>query len=674
MQYRREIDGLRAVAVLPVILFHAGFSFWSGGFVGVDVFFVISGYLITTILIDDRARGTYSLWRFYERRARRILPALFCVFAVCIVFAWLWIPPLSFVDFARSLGFSALFISNVHFIEHGGYFDVQSEFRPLLHTWSLSVEEQFYLLFPLVLIALRGFRRAKYFVVFAIMALASLAVAEWGWRNYPDENFYFTPSRLWELLAGSLCAVLLYQRAPKRHEGLAALGLFMILGATVGFDASIPFPSVYALVPVVGTCLIILYAAEGTWTAKALSLKPLVFVGLISYSAYLWHQPLFAFARIRMLGDVPEWLLGGLAVTSLGLAYLTWRFVEQPFRGTRPLFLPSRRAILGASVAGIAAFAVFGQVSQAKHGFVSRMNAGQSAYLATLLEKANTVENAACPGMHGLQLRDLCKAVSQDNAARKIAVIGDSHAGMLMPAMQVISEDLNADIFLGYRSVCPPILGASLAKLGKRTELCRTNMQRYAEQIRDMEIDTVLLVARWSLYTYGDYNGPSTRFRLVSERGLFAPSAEEALIEFNQLLDGTITFFQEAGTEVILVGQVPQQKTIPALVVQNAMLRGISNEDARDLFEDSFVPKGLNDRIQTNAKRAMIRAAKEHKVRVIFPEPLFSEGDRYVWLRGDDAYYTDDDHLSPLGSRLLAPLLLRGLAGPVGSCNGASCP
>ena len=243
MKYRREIDGLRAVAVLPVILFHAGLTFWSGGFVGVDVFFVISGYLITTILIDERERGTYSVLSFYERRARRILPALFLVLIVCIPFAWMWVPPYPFEDFARSLAFAALFISNIHFLEHGGYFDLNADLRPLLHTWSLAVEEQYYLLFPLVLFCLRKFRRTKYLIGFTLLALASLAVAEWGWRNYPSQNFYFTPSRLWEMLAGSLCAAILYQRAQMKSEVLAGLGLAMILYSTVFFDAGLPFPS-----------------------------------------------------------------------------------------------------------------------------------------------------------------------------------------------------------------------------------------------------------------------------------------------------------------------------------------------------------------------------------------------------------------------------------------------
>ena len=335
MKYRREIDGLRAVAVLPVILFHAGLTFWSGGFVGVDVFFVISGYLITTILIDERERGTYSLLGFYERRARRILPALFLVLIACIPFAWMWVPPYPFEDFARSLAFAALFISNVHFLEHGGYFDLNADLRPLLHTWSLAVEEQYYLLFPLVLFCLRRFRKVKYLVGFTLLALASLAVAEWGWRNYPSQNFYFTPSRLWELLAGSICAAILYRRTQMKSEILAALGLAMILFSTVVFDAALPFPSLYTLVPVVGTCLIILFAEGGTMTARVLSIKPFVGIGLISYSAYLWHQPLLAALRLSDARPPSEAMLLAAAALALLLGWATWRLVEQPFRRRR---------------------------------------------------------------------------------------------------------------------------------------------------------------------------------------------------------------------------------------------------------------------------------------------------------------------------------------------------
>ena len=467
MQYRREIDGLRAVAVLPVILYHGGFAVFSGGYVGVDVFFVISGYLITTILIAERAAGSYSVLGFYERRARRILPALFVVLVASIPFAWMWVPPHPFEDFARSLAFAALFISNVHFLEHGGYFDLQAGLRPLIHTWSLAVEEQYYLLFPLVLFALGRFRQRKYLIGLALLALASLAVAEWGWRNYPDENFYFTPSRLWELLAGSLCAAVLYGRGPMKSEVLAGLGLGAVVVAALVFDAALPFPSLYTLVPVLGTCLIVLFARHDTLTARVLSVRPLVGIGLISYSAYLWHQPVFAFARIRSMGEVADGVMLALAGLALVLAWASWRFVEQPVRGRAPLVLPSRRGILGASLAGIVALAGFGFWGKHSEGFLGRLDIDTSPFLARLYAQTSLRQADGLPCLDQPRVpTELCVGYAPQTPVRSIAVIGDSHAWSIAPALARAPETLGATVLVGSYGGCPPLLDVWLAHGG----------------------------------------------------------------------------------------------------------------------------------------------------------------------------------------------------------------
>ena len=201
MKYRAEIDGLRALAVVPVILFHAGFELFSGGFVGVDVFFVISGYLITTILIEDIDNNRFSIVNFYDRRARRILPALFFVMLVCIPFAWMWMLPNQMNDFAKSLVAVTLFASNILFWRESGYFDAAAEEKPLLHTWSLAVEEQYYLLFPIFLILAWRFGKNRVFWMIVLMAAISLLLSEWGWRNQTTANFYLAPTRAWELFA-----------------------------------------------------------------------------------------------------------------------------------------------------------------------------------------------------------------------------------------------------------------------------------------------------------------------------------------------------------------------------------------------------------------------------------------------------------------------------------------
>lgn len=656
MEYRREIDGLRAVAVLPVILFHAGLSFWSGGYVGVDVFFVISGYLITTILIDERERGTYSLLGFYERRARRILPALFLVLIVCIPFAWAWIPPYPFEDFARSLAFAALFISNVHFLEHGGYFDLNADLRPLLHTWSLAVEEQYYILFPLVLFFLKGFRRRKHLAVFTLLAVVSIGVAEWGWRNYPNQNFYFTPSRFWELLAGSICAAILYRRPQMKSEGLAALGLAMILAATLVFDSSIPFPSLYTLVPVGGTCLIILFAEKETLTARLLSLKPLVWIGLVSYSAYLWHQPLFAFARIRTPGEVPEWVMLALAAAALGLAYLSWRFVEQPFRGRAPLVLPTRRQALGASAAGIVALATFGLWGKFGEGFPGRLDLDRTPFLARLYEQ--TTQHAAfslCPDTRHAESFALCSVYAPKEAQSRIAILGDSHARALLPGFAPAADALEAEVLVGDKPGCPPLLGVHLARGGRESAACRQAMASYAEEITREGIGTVVLVARWSLYASGDYDGPDPQFRLSEVEGRRFISEAEWRAAFHAGLDRMVSTLREAGAEVLIVSQIPQQKVIPGILVQNAMLLGLDDTGARQLFSENYVSRAQSDALQATARRIVGEVAEARGAHVLTLDRLFARGESYVWLAGGDALYMDDDHASDTGAAWLAP-------------------
>ncbi|MCH8685927.1 acyltransferase family protein [Pedomonas mirosovicensis] len=348
MHYRPEIDGLRAVAVIPVILFHAGLSLFSGGFAGVDVFFVISGYLITSIIINELEEGRFSIVRFYERRARRILPALFVVMLCCIPFAAAWMLPWQFKDFAQSLIAVTLFSSNILFWREDDYFATAAEEKPLLHTWSLAVEEQYYLLFPLLLALLWRFGRRPVFGVIALLAGASLLLSEYGSRHWGSANFYLAHTRAWELLIGSICAFLQFRQPQRRSNGLSALGLGLILFAIFRYDETTPFPSVYALAPTLGTALVILYGAGGTWAGRLLATRPFVGIGLISYSAYLWHQPLLAFARIYSLKTPPIEMMLALSAASLVLAYLSWKYVETPFRNRRAF---SRGAIFRSAAA-----------------------------------------------------------------------------------------------------------------------------------------------------------------------------------------------------------------------------------------------------------------------------------------------------------------------------------
>jgi peptidoglycan/LPS O-acetylase OafA/YrhL len=370
LKYRYEIDGLRAIAVIPVIFFHAGYELFSGGFVGVDVFFVISGYLITTILINDIENKKFCIFKFYERRARRILPALFFVMLVCIPFAWMWMLPDPLENFGQSIVAATLSVNNILLFITSGYWELASEFKPLLHTWSLGVEEQFYFVFPIFLVTLWKLGRRRIMFLIGAILLLSLIASELASRVNPQAGFYLIHTRAWELLSGSMAAFVVCRRGVKHNNILATIGLGAIVLSIFYYDEMTPFPSIYSLVPVLGVVLLVLYADKETFAAKLLSTKLLVGMGLISYSAYLWHQPLFAFAKIYSKVEPPFYTNTILILITIFLAYFSWKYIEKPFRNSEVI---RRRPLIIILTLSSILLLVFGYSSHKTHGFVSRV-------------------------------------------------------------------------------------------------------------------------------------------------------------------------------------------------------------------------------------------------------------------------------------------------------------
>lgn len=343
LEYRPEIDGLRGVAVLAVLLYHAEFgggSLGRGGYVGVDVFFVISGYLITAILLRELGSGRFDPWDFYARRARRLLPVLGVVLAASMPFAWAWMSPKAAREFAGSVLASLVFGSNVWFFLEDSYTAELSALKPLLHTWSLAVEEQFYILYPWCLALLWKLSRQRLAAWLGMGFIGSLLLAQWASGAHPDAAFYLLPTRGWELLAGALLACGGTRPAHSKHlefrrglpgASLPALGLFLIMLSCVLFDATTRHPSVWTLVPVVGSMLVIGFGGGNDPASRLLRSRPLVAVGLISYGLYLWHLPVLVFARLRY-GVASDTQKLGLLALSFGLAALSYRCVERPFR------------------------------------------------------------------------------------------------------------------------------------------------------------------------------------------------------------------------------------------------------------------------------------------------------------------------------------------------------
>lgn len=505
MQYRKEIDGLRALAVLPVVLFHAGIERFEGGFVGVDIFFVISGYLITGIILAEHQAGSFSFRSFYERRIRRILPALSVVLLASTVGSFFILPFLLFKEFGLSLITVPLFSSNILFWKTSGYFNTQAHVNPLLHTWSLGVEEQYYLLYPLLLIWLLLFtsKRAAWWFLTGL-ALVSFWL---GWQRLqvaPFEAFFLTHLRLWELLAGGLLAWFAHKHVGIQGDTLprwrvalntvlAAIGLWLIGYAVIRFDDQTQFPGVNALIPVVGAMLIIACATHRNWVARLLSWQPLVFVGLVSYSFYLWHQPIYAlmfmsFQRHLLLPEV----LGG-ALLAFGLAWLSWRFVERPFRNRN--WISQRWVFAGAALVSLF-FIGLGDMIYATDGLKNRVPAKQREIMAweeydlqaSKLYLEKTCFMGSDQGYDEIQPH--CYAALKQ--PQPVLLWGDSHAASLYQGIkQVVGNRPFAYI---TASGCPPLKGT----VSKNRPFCAGIDEYVLREISKADRPTVLLMASWT--------------------------------------------------------------------------------------------------------------------------------------------------------------------------------
>ncbi|MDG2392718.1 MAG: acyltransferase family protein, partial [Thalassotalea sp.] len=495
MKYRREIDGLRAIAVLPVILFHAGLFGFTGGYIGVDIFFVISGYLITSIILDELKSEKFSVKQFYERRARRILPALSAVLLVTTAVAVILMPNDLLKAYFNSLMSVVTFTSNFYFFETIDYFSTISEQKPLLHTWSLAVEEQYYLFFPLLLMWLwhRGVKFITTTVV--ILTLISLGLAHWlSLNDSPEASFYLISSRAWELFAGSLIALSAIEK--KKFSSLmkqcaSMIGIALILYSIFAFDDATPFPSFYTLVPIIGTCLILIFTTNETWLGKILSTKIFVGIGLISYSLYLWHQPVFAFIRLKTVGHPSDVIFFIAILITFIFAILSYYFVETPCRKKS---FPKKTPILRLAAYSIVLFIVIGIAGVATKGLSFRF---ESSYLESA--KASPLRKQChADSRNPLTPVTSCRYFEDDVTW---ATLGDSHTVETAYALaSELKKSQQGVLHLSFTS-CVPALTFSTAK-----EACSEWMKNAVALLENQsEIKNVLVGFRYNLFLYGDH-------------------------------------------------------------------------------------------------------------------------------------------------------------------------
>lgn len=631
MKYRAEIDGLRALAVLPVILFHAGFETFGGGFVGVDVFFVISGYLITTIILVDLEQGQFSLLTFYERRIRRIVPALFLVMLACIPFAWFWLLPGDMKDFSQSLVAVSVFASNILFWQESGYFDTAADLKPLLHTWSLGVEEQFYVLYPLLLMCLWYLGKRWFAAVLLGLFFVSLTAAQWASNAMPSAGFYLLPTRGWELLLGAFAALYLARAdraglSARLSELAGCLGVILILFAVFVFSDNTPFPGLYALVPTVGTLLVILFASQQTVVGQLLGSRMLVGIGLISCSAYLWHQPLFAFARHRSLTEPGHLLFALLSVAALALAYLSWRFVELPFRNRANL---SRKQVFLWAALGSGFVISVGLLGHLTQGvFIERPRVTEAMAIESRLVPSRGLSSDC-----GIVYNESENCQTHDDP--DVLVWGDSYAMHLVPGL--IASNPDTKLVQKTVSACGPILDiAPRFDWGgpSWSEQCIATNDKVFEFLKASPgIKYVVLSSLLRQYISDD----ST---VLTRDGAIVPGEQITL----ESMISTINQIKALGKIPVVFSVTPQNGENIGLCLKKAMLFDADRKQCHVSAADSHV-------FQADVWKVL------EKVEEITPVVWLTEGlcstDSCKTFAGDILIYRDTGHLSREGGAYL---------------------
>jgi peptidoglycan/LPS O-acetylase OafA/YrhL len=678
LKYRPDIDGLRAIAVVSVILAHAGIKWLSGGFIGVDIFFIISGYLITRHVLGSVEEGRFSFADFYIRRMRRLLPALFVVLSSTIPFSWYLLMPDEFTLYAQSLLGSIFFSANLVFWQTTNYFSPSVEQMPLIHIWSLGVEEQFYLFFPIAFLLVFRFARCWMVPAIALASIASLGLAEWASYRMPVAGFFLLPFRVWEFGIGALCAIAAHRRHNIGNRYVSILGLVAIMVANVVFDGATRHPSMLTLLPVLGTAAIIMNDRPDAPGYRLLALRPIVFIGVISYSLYLWHQPVFAYARIVFEASRFEHFIIPIAL-AVGLSYLSWRFVEEPFRRRPEFARPIGFAKVIAPFAGV--LALLGVVFYAGTFEMQRL---PTDVRAIMLTEGRPQTGAQCQWLPGADLDRLMQNCTFGEGSLRILVTGDSHSGTLVqPLKQLAEGDPDISITEVHSAGCMPIRG--LYRLDGLSQGCAELMGGLFSAERLETFDTIVLVGRWPRYMNGGGfdNGEGgfegTTFSPVDTQPYrlhrFPPPGDEARRErVGAQMQRDIRALLESGKRVILIESVPEVGWDPArLAARHLRLTG----ERMDALSTSFEAY----RARTAEYRGYLDAIEDPRFIRFETAALFcglpDAPSRCVAINDGSLYYSDNNHLNLFGAERLVDELaevLRQPVAPSGKGAGVSAP
>ena len=664
LSYRPEIDGLRAIAVVAVILYHAkitilGIELFKGGFIGVDIFFVISGYLITSIILKELVTtGSFSFKNFYERRMRRILPALLLVMVISFPFAYLYLLPNSLIDFSKSILYSLGFSSNFYFWSSGQAYSAESSLlKPFLHTWSLSVEEQYYILFPVILIITFKYFR-KYLIHTLILGFfVSLGLADWGSKNYASFNFYILPTRGWELLAGSILSyfeIVFGHRNKQKilNLTLPSIGLIIIGYSILFYDEKMYHPSFNSILPIIGVCFIIWFSDGNDLMTKILSSKLLVGIGLISYSLYLWHYPIFAFARVNYIFDENIYYKIIFVLLTIFLSIISYYLVERTFRNRKYNF----KSLFYIILIFISFLIIINFTTILKEGYKNRVpeifSKDLSSYTYDLLKKSF---NKNCHQSTG-------GCSFNTKAKKKVYIIGDSHMAAIMFDLKHRLVEKNYQFITSTFNSCVYFPGFNLVdeKSHKIIENCNDDYFQKLKKILLNENNSILIFGgRFPVYLSNilfnnqeggiEGGGLGQKYVSVGEYDTIQASFKNEILEISKK------------NKIILLYPIPEV----GWHVPNKLLKSIPRN--LNLIEDFLIPNNYittsynvyKDRTKLTFKN--LDSIEGDNIYRVYPHKLFCNTmvpDRCITHDNKNIFYIDDDHPSYKGAEMINNLII----------------
>jgi peptidoglycan/LPS O-acetylase OafA/YrhL len=650
--YRPDIDGLRALAILSVVFYHGGTAWLPGGFTGVDIFFVISGYLIGGHIYAELRAGQFSYLRFYQRRAKRILPALFAVLTITLLAAILLLSPGEAAQLARDSCAATLSAANILFWGTANYFAGKSELNPLLMTWSLGVEEQFYALIPLLMVLVARVRRGGILPATVTVCIASFAFAAVLAHRYPMMVFYLLPARAWELGAGVALAVRELERSSKTpSRAVAAIascaGLALIIAPMFLLTAQTELRVPPALFSVLGTVLLI--AVPASWiNRRMLSLPPLTFIGRVSYSWYLWHWPLLAFMHIVCGVHLPDAAPAVTISASFGASVLSWRFIEQPFRGSRRAPVP---LLVRYGIASAALLLVCGVVWRSG-GVPRRFPALAAMEAADRALKSDPCLAGSTTNEPNLQ--PACYGVSSSGLS--VALWGDSHSAALAPGLRAAAAAQGFGFIQLGKASCPPLIGAT--HFIPRIPLLAAGCQRFNRKVLDLiladrRIRIVVLAAVWSAPLNRTWEDGWLTADLAHAAEI--PAAGANTREFVDSLTAVLRALKSGGKQVIVIEDVPSFEIDPLWRVRSAHIPARRRFTAwlgiQDAIDPGFALPDANPNIAAANSLLRQTVAGVTGVQLVDLNPaLCSASGECIYRSGDQLLYDDSSHLSTFGS------------------------